>query len=75
MGSTFLFYAVKAETGEAVKCEVHLGGRFRGYTPDRKNQFLEVETEMTGSYNWYAKRHGDNVAYGASKGGKIKIVV
>ena len=75
MGATFLFYAVKAETGEPLKCEVHLGGKFRGYTPDRSNQYLEVETESSGSFSWYAKRYGDKVGYGESRGGKIKIVV
>ncbi len=75
MGAIFRFHAVKAETGEPMKCEVFLGGRQRGFTPDRRGQFLEVETEMSGRFDWYAKRYGETVDRGSSSGGVVRILI
>lgn len=71
----FQFFAVNAKTGLPVKCAITLGGKSRGFTPERKGEYLVVETEMSGRFSWYAKRYGDKVDSGESEGGRIRIVV
>jgi len=71
----FRFYAKKITTGEAVKVEVYMNGRSQGFTPDRKDQYLTVETSQSGSYEYYAKRFGKKVESGRSSGGNILIPV
>ena len=72
---TFLFKAVKARTDEPVKVHITLGGVDRGYTPERANQYLEVQVGQRGSYSWYAKRNGSLVRKGESDGGEIVVYV
>lgn len=72
---TFLFRAVNAQTDVPVKVHITLGGKERGYTPDRQNQFLEVQLSQTGTYSWHAKRDGKLVRSGDSKGGEIVVYV
>lgn len=69
----FRFRAVNSKSGGAVKVEVFLGGTSRGYTPDRKDSWLEVETSMSGKFSWYAKRGGTKIGSGESTGGSITI--
>jgi len=71
----FKFIAKKMSTGEAVKVEVFLGGKARGFTPGTKDGYLIVETTQSGKYEWYAKRSGSKVDSGNSSGGSILIGV
>lgn len=72
---TFLFRAENAQTDVPVKVHITLGGVDRGYTPDRQNQFLEVQLSSSGTYSWYAKRDGKIIRKGDSKGGEIVVYV
>lgn len=73
--AVFQFHAVDAKSGTPLKCEVFLGGVQRGFTPDKRNEYLEVETKMSGTFSWYAKRYGQKVDSGNSSGGRIRIVI
>ncbi len=75
MGATLQFSACNAKTGQPMKVEVHVGGVFKGYTSDRKNQLLPVKMKTTGTFDWYARKWGKVVARGRSSGGNITIVV
>ena len=70
----FKFRARNAETGKPVKVYVYLGGTGRGFTPDKKDEWLIVETSSSGSYSWYAKYGGNKIDSGSSSGGKIDII-
>lgn len=73
--ATFKFEAKKMKTGDFVKVQVFLGGKPRGFTSDKKDKPLVVETTSSGSFDWYAKRMGSKVDSGRSDGGKILISV
>ena len=70
----FKFRARNAETGNPIKAEVSLGGTHRGYTFDRKDNWLVIETSQSGSYSWYAKYGGLKIDSGSSSGGEIDII-
>lgn len=69
----FKFRAHNAKTGDPIKAEISLGGTHRGYTSDRKGQWLVVETSQSGSFSWYAKYRGSKVDSGRSSGGEIDV--
>ncbi len=73
--ATFQFSAKKMKTGDAVKTEVYVGGVSKGFTPDKKDTYLTVETKQNGKFSWYAKKNGSKVDSGESSGGKILIHV
>jgi len=73
MPATFLFRAEKAETGEAIKVYISLGGVDRGFTPGVADKHLIVQVGQSGTYNWYAKRNGEKVGQGESSGGEIVV--
>lgn len=70
----FKFRARNAKTGEPIKVEIYLGGVDKGFTPDKENTWLMVETSQSGRYSWYAKYWGDKIASGESSGGEIEIL-
>jgi hypothetical protein len=72
---TFLFRAENAKTDEPVKVHITLGGVARGYTPERKNQHLEVTTAQSGTYSWFARRNGETIKKGESSGGEVVVFV
>lgn len=72
---TFLFKAINAQTDAPVKVHITLAGVDRGFTPDRPNQFLEVQVSQSGTYGWYAKRNGSIVRKGESRGGEVVVYV
>ena len=72
--AVFKFRARHAKTGRPIKAEVTLGGTYRGYTPENKDNWLVVETSQSGSYSWYARHGGSKIDSGNSSGGEIDIV-
>jgi len=62
-------------TGEAVKVEIFLGMKSRGFTPSTKDGYLIVETSQHGKFDWYAKKGGSKVDSGSSSGGNILVSV
>lgn len=75
MSVHFRFRAIKASTGEAVKVDVWLAGVNRGFTPTGKDEYLSATIETSGTYEWYAKKDGQKVDSGSSRGGTITIYV
>lgn len=71
----FRFRAINSKTGDPTKVEIYLGGTSRGFTPDRKDSWLDVETSMSGKFSWYAKKSGAKVDSGESSGGNITVLV
>lgn len=72
---TFLFRAQYAKTDLPAKVHITLGGVDRGFTPERKNEFLKVELSQRGEYSWYARKNGDRVGSGESDGGEIVVIL
>lgn len=70
----FKFRSRNAKTGDPIKVEINLGGTHRGYTSDRKGQWLVVETSQSGSFSWYAKYRGSKIDSGSSSGGEIDVI-
>ncbi|KAA1166177.1 hypothetical protein EU508_00125 [Pseudoalteromonas fuliginea] len=72
--AVFKFRARNAKTGDPVKAEITLGGTSRGYTPNRKGDYLIAETSSSGSFSWYAKYNGRKIGEGKSSGGEIEVI-
>jgi len=70
----FKFRVRNAKTGDPIKAEINLGGTHKGYTLNRKGQWLVVETSQSGSYSWYAKYSGSKIDSGSSSGGEIDVI-
>ncbi len=69
----FQLRARNAKTNAPIKAEITLAGRNRGFTPDKKDTYLTVETAQSGKFSWYAKYNGKKIGEGESSGGKIEI--
>lgn len=70
----FKFRARNAKTGEPIKASIYLAGTDRGFTPNRKGEYLVTETSNSGSFSWYAKYHNKKIGEGKSNGGEIEVV-
>ena len=74
MSAVYKFRARIAKTGEPIKVEIVLGGVSRGFTSDRKDDWMVVELSTSGHYSWYAKYYGNTIDSGESSGGTIDIL-
>lgn len=70
----FKFRARNAKSGLPIKVEIHLAGTNRGYTSDKKDQWMIVETSQSGSFLWFAKYNGLKIDSGNSSGGNIEVI-
>ncbi len=70
----FQFRARNAKSGDPIKVEVTLGGTTRGFTSNKKGEYLVVETSSSGKFSWYAKYNGNKIREGVSSGGEIEII-
>jgi len=71
----FKFIAKNMKTSKAVKVEIYLSGKARGFTPGTTDGYLIVELSQSGKYDWYAKKGGVKVDSGSSAGGNILVAV
>lgn len=74
MATIFKVSARRMRDGKPIKAEVFIGGTFKGWTPDKKGQFLVVEMQTTGKYDWYVKYQGKVIARGSDQGGIIEAL-
>ncbi len=75
MPAIFNFRARNSKSGLPVKVAISLGGKDRGYTSTKKDEWLTVELSTSGTYSWYARLDGTKIAEGTSSGGKMDITI
>jgi hypothetical protein len=73
MGAQFQFTAKNAKTGNFVQAEIYVGGVSKGHTKENGTP-LPVKMNSTGSFDWYAKKFGENIDQGRSSGGRIEAL-
>ena len=75
MGASFQFVAKNSVTGKLTQVEVFVGGVAKGFTTTNPNQRLLVELDISGTFDWHAKKSGKVVDKGHSSGGNIIVYV